>query len=86
MRAQGLYDPAYEHDACGVALVARLDGRRTHDAVTRALDALERQMTREPANAQPWHARPRYARGVTGSVTRQPKSVTDSPKSVTWPA
>ena len=25
-RRPGLYDPAYEHDACGVAFVARLDG------------------------------------------------------------
>ena len=28
MKAVGLYDPAYEHDACGVAFVARLDRRR----------------------------------------------------------
>ena len=28
--AQGLYDPAYEHDACGVALVADVAGRRSH--------------------------------------------------------
>src|SRR5947199_7518273 len=41
MRAQGLYDPAYEHDACGVAFVARLDGVATHVAVARALTALE---------------------------------------------
>jgi glutamate synthase (NADPH) large chain len=26
----GLYDPSYEHDACGVAFVARLDGKPTH--------------------------------------------------------
>ena len=38
----GLYDPAYEHDACGVAFVARLDGRPSHETVRRALDgALE---------------------------------------------
>ncbi len=40
MRKQGLYDPAYEHDACGVAFVARLDGRRSHETVDRALRAL----------------------------------------------
>ena len=28
MKKQGLYDPAFEHDACGVAFVARLDGSR----------------------------------------------------------
>jgi glutamate synthase (NADPH/NADH) large chain/glutamate synthase (ferredoxin) len=36
----GLYDPAYEHDACGVAFVARLDGTRTHETVRRALDVV----------------------------------------------
>ena len=36
----GLYDPAYEHDACGVAFVARLDGRASHETVVRALAAL----------------------------------------------
>ena len=28
----GLYDPSYEHDACGVAMVARLDGVPRHEA------------------------------------------------------
>src|SRR4051812_3508749 len=37
---QGLYDPAYEHDACGVAFVARLDARPRHETVQRALTAL----------------------------------------------
>src|SRR5919204_4268554 len=36
----GLYDPAYEHDACGVAFVARPDGRASHETVRRALVAL----------------------------------------------
>jgi glutamate synthase domain-containing protein 2/glutamate synthase domain-containing protein 1/glutamate synthase domain-containing protein 3 len=40
-RRTGLYDPAYEHDACGIAFVARLDGTATHEAVQRALAALE---------------------------------------------
>ena len=30
-RAQGLYDPAYEHDACGVAFVVDLHGRQSHE-------------------------------------------------------
>ena len=37
----GLYDPRFEHDACGVALVADLEGRPTHALVRRALAALE---------------------------------------------
>src|ERR1700712_4020186 len=37
---QGLYDPANEHDACGVAFVARLDAVPSHETVQRALTAL----------------------------------------------
>src|ERR1700758_759433 len=40
-RAVGLYDPRYEHDACGVGLVARLDNEPTHDVIMRAIGALE---------------------------------------------
>ena len=36
----GLYDPAFEHDACGVAFVADLAGRRSHEVVANALTAL----------------------------------------------
>jgi len=38
--AQGLYDPAQEHDACGVAWVATLTGEKRHDIVEKALTAL----------------------------------------------
>jgi len=37
---QGLYDPAQEHDSCGVAFVVDLKGRRTHDLVQRGLQSL----------------------------------------------
>ena len=40
-KADGLYDPRNEHDACGVAMVARLDNQATHEVVDRALTALE---------------------------------------------
>ena len=40
-QADGLYDPRYEHDACGVAMIARLDNRPGHDVVTKALTALD---------------------------------------------
>ncbi|HMR48825.1 MAG TPA: glutamate synthase large subunit [Arachnia sp.] len=36
----GLYDPAYEHDACGVAFVAHLDGVARHSIVEQGLEAL----------------------------------------------
>ncbi len=38
--AQGLYDGAHEHDACGVAFVAQLDGVPRHSVVAQALTAL----------------------------------------------
>jgi glutamate synthase (NADPH/NADH) large chain len=36
----GLYDPSYEHDACGVGFVARVDGRRTREIVEQGLEVL----------------------------------------------
>lgn len=39
---QGMYDPAYERDACGVAFVADIHGRRSHDVVAKGLSALIR--------------------------------------------
>jgi glutamate synthase domain-containing protein 2/glutamate synthase domain-containing protein 1/glutamate synthase domain-containing protein 3 len=36
----GLYDPRFEHDSCGVAIVARLNGVPTHETLERALTAL----------------------------------------------
>jgi len=44
--ATGLYDPAYEHDACGVGMVADLNGRPDHDIVDRGLTVLERRLRR----------------------------------------
>jgi glutamate synthase domain-containing protein 2/glutamate synthase domain-containing protein 1/glutamate synthase domain-containing protein 3 len=49
----GLYDPTYEHDACGVAFVARLSGEPSHETVTRAVTALENLEHRGAAGADP---------------------------------
>src|SRR5690554_6418673 len=38
--ATGLYDPALEHDACGLAMVATLRGSAGHDIIATALEAL----------------------------------------------
>jgi glutamate synthase (NADPH/NADH) large chain len=38
--AAGLYDPRFEHDACGVSFVVDIKGRRSHDIVSRGLGAL----------------------------------------------
>ncbi len=37
---QGLYDPQFEHDACGVGFVAHIKGVKSHDIVDKALTAI----------------------------------------------
>src|SRR5438874_8679273 len=51
--AQGLYDPANEHDACGIALVAKLWGEASHAVVEKALDALGNLEHRGAEGADP---------------------------------
>ncbi len=51
--ASGLYDPAFEHDACGVALVARLNGLPAHETVERALRAVANLEHRGAQGADP---------------------------------
>jgi glutamate synthase domain-containing protein 2/glutamate synthase domain-containing protein 1/glutamate synthase domain-containing protein 3 len=52
-KAVGLYDPRFEHDACGVGMVARLDNVPTHDVITRAITALENLEHRGATGADP---------------------------------
>jgi glutamate synthase (NADPH/NADH) large chain len=52
-QAQGLYDPASEHDACGVAFVATLSGVPTHEIVDQALTALRNLDHRGASGAEP---------------------------------
>ncbi|MDC7225045.1 MAG: glutamate synthase central domain-containing protein, partial [Spirochaetales bacterium] len=40
LKKRGLYDPAQEHDACGVGFVARIDGRKTHQIVEEGVEIL----------------------------------------------
>ncbi|MGN6412627.1 glutamate synthase large subunit [Flexivirga sp.] len=51
--AQGLYDPAREHDACGVAMVATMRGTAGHDIVDHALTALRNLEHRGATGADP---------------------------------
>ncbi len=37
---EGLYDPQFEHDACGVGFVAHIQGKQSHDIVEKALGVL----------------------------------------------
>ncbi|MGH7907094.1 MAG: glutamate synthase large subunit [Candidatus Binataceae bacterium] len=38
---QGLYDPAHEHDACGVGFVVNIRGERSHDIIRKGIQILE---------------------------------------------
>ena len=39
--AAGLYNPAHEHDNCGIGLVVQIKGDRSHEIVERAIQVLE---------------------------------------------
>lgn len=42
MKKQGLYDPFYEHDACGVGFVVNVNGERTHQIVGDGITILKK--------------------------------------------
>ena len=50
--AQGLYDPRFESDACGVAFIANLNGVPSHEIVAQALTALHNLDHRGAAGAE----------------------------------
>ncbi len=52
-KAVGLYDPRFEHDACGVGMVARLDNTPTHEVVERGIGALKNLEHRGASGADP---------------------------------
>src|SRR5690348_8832872 len=52
-RAQGLYNPAFEHDSCGVAMVVDMHGRRSRDIVDKAITALLNLEHRGAQGAEP---------------------------------
>ena len=38
--AQGMYDPAYEHDACGIGFVAHIRGEKSHSIIEQGIQVL----------------------------------------------
>jgi len=50
--SRGLYDPRFEHDACGIGMVARLAGTPGHDIVEKGLTVLERLAHRGATGAE----------------------------------
>ena len=53
MRKVGLYDPAWERDACGVGMVANVDGTENHKLIEQALEVLVNLEHRGAAGSDP---------------------------------
>jgi glutamate synthase domain-containing protein 2/glutamate synthase domain-containing protein 1/glutamate synthase domain-containing protein 3 len=51
--SQGLYDPANEHDACGVGFVAHIKGKKSHSIVEQGLQILKNLTHRGAVGADP---------------------------------
>ena len=52
-RQQGLYRSEYEHDACGVGMVANLSGEASHEIVVNGMTVLKRLMHRGATGNDP---------------------------------
>ncbi len=48
-----LYDPRFEHDACGMGFIAHIDGQQDHHLIEQALTMLERMNHRGGTGAEP---------------------------------
>ena len=48
----GLYDPQFEHDACGIGAVVDIKGRKSHQTVDDALSIVERLEHRAGKDAE----------------------------------
>jgi glutamate synthase (NADPH) large chain len=51
--AQGLYDPAHEHDACGIGMIANIKNKPSHEVVQKGLEILENLEHRGAVGADP---------------------------------
>jgi len=52
-KEQGLYDPRFEHDSCGVGFVCNIKGEVSHDIILQALEVLNRLSHRGATGADP---------------------------------
>ncbi len=51
--AQGLYNPANEHDACGIGMIANIKNQPSHEVVQKGLEILENLEHRGAVGADP---------------------------------
>lgn len=52
-KKQGLYDPAFEHDSCGVGFICDIRGRMSHAIIQQGLEVLRRLSHRGATGADP---------------------------------
>ncbi len=53
MKKQGLYDPFFEHDSCGVGFVVNVKGQKTHEIVRNGIQILENLTHRGATGCDP---------------------------------
>ncbi len=52
-KKQGLYDPQFEHDACGVGFVVNMKGKKSHEIIRQGLTILEKLDHRGAVGCEP---------------------------------
>jgi glutamate synthase domain-containing protein 2/glutamate synthase domain-containing protein 1/glutamate synthase domain-containing protein 3 len=52
-KKQGLYDPSFEHDSCGVGFIAHMKGKKSHEIVRHGLQILENLSHRGACGCDP---------------------------------
>ena len=50
---QGLYDPMFEHDSCGIGFIANIKGKKSHDIITSAIGILKKLSHRGGVGSEP---------------------------------
>ena len=53
IKSQGMYNPAFEHDACGMGFVADVKGRKSRSIIDKGLDILKNLEHRGAVGADP---------------------------------
>ena len=50
---QGLYDPQFEHDACGIGFIANIKGKTSHGIINQAIQILKNLAHRGGVGSEP---------------------------------
>ena len=52
-KKQGLYDPQFEHDACGIGCIANIKGKKSHGVVNQGIQILKNLAHRGGVGSEP---------------------------------